>query len=240
MPPPAPRKGLAIASLVLGFVSLLTAGGCGVGAFLGLGLGIAALARGRGDATVDPGRDVAWAGVVTSALAILTLFPAVMLLAMLNQAGALPKVGGGDELPEPRAESTRDALLVPAAPPPPPAPAATPTPRPFAEEERSTDEAPTPVKAVRVGGTIKEPTRIRTAAPIYPDLSKQARVQGVVILEATISPQGKVSHVRVLRGIPLLDQAAIDAVKQWEYTPTLLNGVPVPVIMTVTLNFRLQ
>ena len=63
---------------------------------------------------------------------------------------------------------------------------------------------------------------------------------GVVILECTISPQGKVTDVKVLRGIPLLDQAAIDAVKQWVYTPTLLNGVPVPVIMTVTVNFKLS
>ena len=63
---------------------------------------------------------------------------------------------------------------------------------------------------------------------------------GVVILECTISPQGKVTDVKVLRGIPLLDQAAVDAVKQWVYTPTLLNGVPVPVIMTVTVNFKLS
>jgi len=61
-----------------------------------------------------------------------------------------------------------------------------------------------------------------------------------VILECTISPQGRVADVKVLRPIPLLEQAAIDAVKQWQYTPTLLNGVPVPVIMTVTVNFRLN
>ena len=73
-----------------------------------------------------------------------------------------------------------------------------------------------------------------------PDIAKQARVQGVVILECTISPQGKVTDVKVLRGIPLLDQAATDAVRQWVYTPTLLNGVPVPVIMTVTVNFKLS
>ena len=65
-------------------------------------------------------------------------------------------------------------------------------------------------------------------------------MQGIVILEATISPQGRVVEVKVLRGIPLLDQAAIDAVNTWVYTPTLLNGVPVPVIMTVTVNFKLQ
>ena len=102
------------------------------------------------------------------------------------------------------------------------------------------DAPPPPVQAVRVGGQIKEPKKLKHVAPIYPDIAKQARVQGVVILECTISPQGKVTDVKVLRGIPLLDQAAIDAVKQWVYTPTLLNGVPVPVIMTVTVNFKLS
>ena len=62
-------------------------------------------------------------------------------------------------------------------------------------------------------------------------------MQGVVIIEATIGPNGKVQEAKVLRSIPLLDAAALDAVRQWEFTPTLLNGVPVPVIMTVTVNF---
>ena len=65
-------------------------------------------------------------------------------------------------------------------------------------------------------------------------------VQGVVIIEATIGPDGRVKDAKVLRSIPLLDQAALDAVKQWQFTPTLLNNVPVPVIMTVTVNFTLQ
>jgi len=101
-------------------------------------------------------------------------------------------------------------------------------------------DAPPPTQAVRVGGQIKEPKKLKNVNPTYPDIAKQARVQGVVILECTISPQGKVSEVKILRGIPLLDAAAIEAVKQWVYTPTLLNGVPVPVIMTVTVNFRLS
>ena len=101
-------------------------------------------------------------------------------------------------------------------------------------------DAPPPPTAVRVGGNIKEPKKLKNVAPAYPDIAKQARVQGVVILECTISPQGKVTDVKVLRGIPLLDAAAIEAVKQWVYSPTLLNGVPVPVIMTVTVNFRLS
>lgn len=101
-------------------------------------------------------------------------------------------------------------------------------------------EAPPPPQAVRVGGQIKEPKKLKAVAPNYPDIAKQARVQGIVILECTISPQGKVTDVKVLRGIPLLDAAAIEAVKQWVYSPTLLNGVPVPVIMTVTVNFKLN
>jgi protein TonB len=101
-------------------------------------------------------------------------------------------------------------------------------------------EAPPPPQAVRVGGQIKEPKKLKHVPPTYPDIAKQARVQGVVILECTISPQGRVTDVKVLRGIPLLDAAAQEAVKQWVYSPTLLNGVPVPVIMTVTVNFKLS
>jgi len=99
---------------------------------------------------------------------------------------------------------------------------------------------PPPQQAIRVGGQIKEPKKLKHVAPTYPEIAKQARVQGVVILECTISPQGKVTDVKILRGIPLLDQAAVSAVRQWVYTPTLLNGVPVPVIMTVTVNFKLS
>ena len=71
-------------------------------------------------------------------------------------------------------------------------------------------------------------------------IAQSARVQGIVIIEATIGPSGAVQDAKVLRSIPLLDQAALDAVRQWQFTPTLLNGVPVPVIMTVTVQFTLQ
>ena len=77
-------------------------------------------------------------------------------------------------------------------------------------------------------------------SPVYPSIAQSARVQGVVIIEATIGPDGTVQNTRLLRSIPLLDQAAIDAVKQWVFTPTLLNGQPVPVIMTVTVQFQLN
>ena len=68
----------------------------------------------------------------------------------------------------------------------------------------------------------------------------RAKVQGVVIIEATIDTNGFVSSARVLRSIPMLDQAALDAVKEWQFQPTQLNGVAVPVIMTVTVNFTMQ
>ena len=93
---------------------------------------------------------------------------------------------------------------------------------------------------MRVGGAIREPKKLTHVNPVYPDIAKQARVQGIVILECTIGPQGDVTDVKVLRSIPLLDGAAVTAVRQWRYVPTLLNGVPVPVIMTVTVNFRLS
>ena len=93
---------------------------------------------------------------------------------------------------------------------------------------------------MRVGGAIRQPTQIKKVNPVYPPIAQSARVQGVVIIEAIIGPDGRVTEAKVLRSIPLLDAAALDAVKQWVYTPTLLNGVPVPVIMTVTVNFTLQ
>jgi protein TonB len=94
--------------------------------------------------------------------------------------------------------------------------------------------------AVRVGGNIKMPTKTKDVAPVYPPIAQSARVQGVVILETLIGADGRVEDARVLRSIPLLDQAALDAVKQWEFTPTLLNGTPVPVIMTTTVQFSLS
>lgn len=101
-------------------------------------------------------------------------------------------------------------------------------------------EAPPPAQAIRVGGDIAPPKKVKNVAPVYPEMARQARVEGIVILECEISPMGRVTNVKVLRGMPLLDQAAIDAVKQWVYTPTLVGGVPVPVLMTATVQFNLK
>jgi len=149
-------------------------------------------------------------------------------------------IGDPDEYRAAVLDACRQVSTLPAPPTPPPPPAPPPPPSRDVSSGIEHGIPPDAVRAVRVGGSIKEPKRLGGDTPLYPDIAKQARVQGVVILEATISPQGRVTDIKVLRGIPLLDQAAIDAVETWTYTPTLLNGVPVPVIMTVTVNFKLQ
>ena len=112
-------------------------------------------------------------------------------------------------------------LIAPPPPPPPP-------PRPVKREP------------IRVGGNVQESKLIKKIEPVYPELAKRARVQGVVILQVTVDEEGSVSEIRVLRGHPLLDDEAVRAVKQWKYSPTLLNGEPVPVIATVTVIFNLR
>jgi protein TonB len=99
---------------------------------------------------------------------------------------------------------------------------------------------PPPVQPLRVGGNVRPPQRIHDVAPQYPELARQAKKSGVVILEAVIAEDGTVRDLRVLRSIPLLDQAAVDAVKQWRFSPTLLNDRPIPVVMTVTVSFTLH
>ena len=134
-----------------------------------------------------------------------------------NRAMALAKARG----PVPAAQGA----FGPPPPPPPPPPMP-----PFVDG----------VQAIRIGGEIKTPTKIRDVRPIYPPEALAANVAGVVIVEALIDPQGNVHNAQVLRSIPILDQAALDAVKQWQFAPTLKDGVAVPVVMTVTVNFTKQ
>jgi TonB family protein len=91
--------------------------------------------------------------------------------------------------------------------------------------------------AVRPGGRIMPPKKIKDVKPVYPAIAQSAGVAGAVTIEATIGTDGKVIDATVVRSIALLDQAALDAVRQWEYLPTMLNGVPVPVLVTVTITF---
>ena len=93
---------------------------------------------------------------------------------------------------------------------------------------------------MRIGGQVLPPRKVRSRPPGYPPLAIAAHVEGTVVIEAIISTTGAVQQARVITSVPLLDEAAIAAVREWVFTPTLLNGMPVPVIMTVTVNFTLQ
>jgi protein TonB len=99
---------------------------------------------------------------------------------------------------------------------------------------------PAAVTPVRVGGVVHEPRKVVNVAPVYPELALRAGLEGIVIIEATIDERGRVQDAKVLRGVPVLDAAALDALRQWVYTPTLLDGVPTPVIMTVTVRFMVR
>ena len=97
-----------------------------------------------------------------------------------------------------------------------------------------------PAGPIRVGGDVPPPRKVRDVAPVYPAAARAARAEGVVILEATIGTTGEVVHVEVLRSVPELDEAAVTAVRQWRYEPTLIDGEAVPVLMTVTVHFALM
>ena len=88
-------------------------------------------------------------------------------------------------------------------------------------------------------GKLERPEKLVHIDPVYPAIATATRVEGLVILEATIDGEGNVGKLRVLRSIPLLDAAAVDAVKRWKYEPTVIGGTPVSVLMTVTVKFAL-
>jgi TonB family protein len=94
-------------------------------------------------------------------------------------------------------------------------------------------------RPLRVAGGVTEPKKIKDVKPVYPPIAETARISGVVIAEIVIDTNGDVRDARILRSIPMLDQAALDAIRQWRYTPTTLNGVPVELVMTVTVSFTL-
>jgi TonB family protein len=99
---------------------------------------------------------------------------------------------------------------------------------------------PGPQEPLRVGGNVQEAKVVRKTTPAYPPLARQARVTGVVRLDATIGKDGRITKVQPVSGPPLLRQAAIDAVRQWVYQPTLLNGQPVEVVTQVDVSFNLN
>jgi protein TonB len=81
--------------------------------------------------------------------------------------------------------------------------------------------------------------KIKNVQPTYPTIARAARVEGAVVLAVAVDTDGKVSDAKAIRSVPLLDQAALDAVRQWEYVPQLVNGVPTPFTMAATIQFSL-
>ncbi len=103
-----------------------------------------------------------------------------------------------------------------------------------------TPPPPAPTAPVRVGGQITTPQLVKRVEPRYPAVAVAAKLSGTVILELTVDDAGRVTDVEVLRSQGLLDKAAVDAVKQWRYSPLVLNGIPTPFIVTVTMNFSMR
>ncbi len=102
-------------------------------------------------------------------------------------------------------------------------------------------QRPLPPNTYRVGGDVKAPRVISRVEPAYTNEARKARVSGIVILETIIDKAGVVKDVQVLKPLPYgLDQAAVDAVKQWRFEPGMKDGVPVDVVFTLTVNFKLD
>ena len=93
---------------------------------------------------------------------------------------------------------------------------------------------------IKVGGQVAAAKLVRQPKPVYPQLAKQARIQGVVKLHALISKDGTIEDLKAISGHPLLIPAALEAVRQWVYSPTLLNGEPVGVDTEIDVNFTLS
>ena len=140
----------------------------------------------------------------------------------LDEEGTLVGVEGG--VPGGVAGGVLGALDVEISPPPPPPP-----PPPSA-----------PRAPVRIGGEIKQPALVHRVDPVYPAVAISARLEGAVILEAVVDREGHVESLRVLRSQGVLDRAALEAVRQWRYSPVLLNGRPEKFILTVVVSFRLE
>jgi protein TonB len=93
---------------------------------------------------------------------------------------------------------------------------------------------------VKIGGQVAEANLIRRVQPVYPPLAKSARVSGTVEFTAVISKEGNIENLQLVRGHPLLVNAAKEAVLQWKYRPTMLNGSPVEVVTDIIVNFTLS
>ena len=97
-----------------------------------------------------------------------------------------------------------------------------------------------PKAPMRVGGVIKDPKQLKNVVPNYPNIAKQAKIQGTVLIEIVIGKDGSVTSAKILKPTPLLDEAALEAVKQWKYEPTVYEGDFIEVMKIVSVTFSLK
>jgi len=185
------------------------------------------------------GSDISWTPVVLPASP-----PPIPAPASRQATPAQNIVGSAVPLEPPKGVS-QERLIVPDTPPDPEAPAlasvVSGTGVPGGTGVVLPDTPPPgPVTPVPASTLVTPPVKIRDASPVYPELPRLAKTEGQVVIEAVIGVTGDVVETRVLRSTPLFAEAALAAVRQWKYRPTLINGRPVPVMMTVTVTFRLQ
>lgn len=154
-------------------------------------------------------------------------------VAMLVEPADPPPPGGVDYgIPGTQApwgmasEGKFSPLLPPTAPPPPPPP--------------PTKPGPKPVIRIQQGGNVQEARLVHRVIPAYPPLARQTRIEGKVVFTAVIGTDGSILQLKMASGHPLLAAAAADAVRQWRYRPTLLNGEPVEVVTVIEVNFKLN
>ena len=152
--------------------------------------------------------------------------------------GAAPESAAAGVAPQTRElPRSADQSMPPPPPPPPPAPSLAHPTQDMPESFRNTIDRLHPI---RIGGAVKPPTKLKDVQPVYPEAAMGSKIQGTVIVEAIIDGSGAVADTRIVRGVPEFNDAALKAVSQWEFTPTLLNGEPTAIICTVTVTFHLK
>ncbi|MGH9773517.1 MAG: TonB family protein [Candidatus Acidiferrales bacterium] len=107
-------------------------------------------------------------------------------------------------------------------------------------QPKSVQEIPPPPNSIRVGGKVAAANLVHQVMPVYPQIAKLAHIEGTVVLHAIIDEQGDVEELQFVSGPPMLMQAAMDAVRQWKYRPTLIDGQPVKVDTTISVVFTLD
>jgi TonB family protein len=153
----------------------------------------------------------------------------------LKKASAPPLAQAPTPPPKPAASAAKTPSVPPAVSPPAPEPKTIPAPKTPAPPPK-----PVEPQRIRVGGNVQEAKLVNQPNPVYPPLARQARIQGTVRLDVIIGRDGAIANLQVVSGHPLLVPAALEAVRQWKYQPTLLNGKSAEVVTQIDVNFTLQ